>query len=184
MTFRRTASIPALVLFVLSSIASRAADEPQREIAVDYSYVRGDASNGTGINLHGGDVSVALPVSGQLSLVGEVGANRAGNISGTGLDATISTFMVGPRLTPLPFGRFQPSCQFLVGAARASGSAFSEIGNPIGFSVAPGVRLDYSLTTRISLRLIEADYHFSTYPQNVNDHEKSVRLGAGIVARF
>jgi len=151
---------------------------------VDYSYVRGAAAGGDGINLNGGDVSLALPISGSLIAVCEFGLNRTANISGSGLSLTISTFMAGPRISLVPRGRLQPSFQVLLGIARASGTVFSAIGNTNGFAVAPGVRLDYSLTQRISLRLIEADYRLSTYHQNINDREKSVRLGAGIVARF
>jgi outer membrane immunogenic protein len=184
MSCLRTRKTLIMLSLFLSCSLSRAVGQARNEIAVDYSYVRGDASNGAGLNLHGGDASVAFTVAGQLSLVGEAGVNQTANISGTGLDATISTFMAGPRVSPLPFGRFQPSFQVLLVAARASGSAFSAIGNPIGFAVAPGVRLDYLLSSRIYLRLLEADYHFSTYRQNVNDHEKSVRIGAGLVVRF
>jgi outer membrane immunogenic protein len=181
--FRTSVALVSLSL-CLSASAAFAADTSSREIAVDYSYVRGDAANGGGLNLNGADVSLAFPLGGPLSLVGDVGANRTGNVTGTGLDVTISTFMAGPRLLPRPIARLQPSFQVLLGAARASGSVFSAIGNTTGFAIAPGFRLDYPLGSRISLRLLEADYRFSTYRQNDHDHEKSVRLGAGIVVHF
>ena len=171
-------------LFLLFGCATLAAGQPRNEFAADYSYVRGDAANGGALNLNGGDVSLAFAVTGSLSLVGDVGVNRTGNVSGSGLSVTISTFVAGPRLSLRPMAGFRPSFQALVGAARASGSVFSAIGNTTGFAVAPGLRLDYSVNSRISLRLIEADYRFSTYRQNDNDREKSVRLGAGIVVHF
>jgi hypothetical protein len=63
-------------------------------------------------------------------------------------------------------------------------SAFSAIGDTIGFALAPGGRLDCPLNRRISRRLLEANYRFTTDRQNDTDHEKSVRLGAGIVVHF
>jgi hypothetical protein len=173
-----------LILFSLCLSAGTARAQSRGEIAADYSYIRGDAADGEALNLNGADVSVAFRVSDYYSLVGEVGANRNGNVTRTGLSAIVSTFMAGPRLSFNPMGRFQPALQILLGAARASGSIFSAIGNTTGFALAPGVRLDYSLSQRISLRLLEADYHFSTYQQDQSDHEKSVRLGAGLVVHF
>jgi outer membrane immunogenic protein len=179
----RTGFLLILFSLYLSAGVARAAS-PRTEIAADYSYVRGDAINGDGLNLNGADISLAFRLAGAFSLVGDVGANRTGNVSGSGLGVTISTFMAGPRWSLPPLARLHPSFQVLVGAARASGSIFSAIGNTTGFAVAPGLRLDYALNSHISLRLLEADYRFSTYRQNDNDHEKSIRLGAGIVARF
>jgi hypothetical protein len=175
-----------LMLFSLCVLAgiARAADPPRAEVAADYSYVRGDAANGQGLNLNGADVSLAFRVASAFSVVGDVGANRTGNVCGSGLGVTISTFMAGPRMSLVPSGRFQPSVQLLLGAARASGSIFSAIGSTTGFAVAPGLRLDYTLSSHISLRLLEADYRFSTYRQDDSNREKSVRLGAGIVGRF
>jgi len=184
MRVRRTKLGLTLFLLLLFGRATGAAGQSRHEFAADYSYVRGDAANGGGLNLNGGDVSLAFAVAGPLSLVGDVGANRTGNVSATGLSVTISTFMAGPRLSLIRNARFRPSLQTLIGAARASGSVFSAIGNTTGFAVAPGLRLDYALSSRFSLRLLEADYRFSTYRQNDNDREKSVRLGAGIVVRF
>jgi hypothetical protein len=154
------------------------------EVAADYSYVRGDAANSDGLNLNGADISVAFRMAGPFSLVGDVGINRTGNVSGSGLGVTISTFMAGPRISLNHMAKFQPSFQVLFGAARASGSIFSAIGNPTGFAIAPGVRLDYALSSRFSLRLLEAEYRYSTYRQDDNDREASVRLGAGIVFHF
>jgi hypothetical protein len=176
----------ALALFSLLLFGSRtsAAAQSRNELAADYSYVRGDAANGSTLNLNGADASLAFAIAGPLSLVGDVGANRTCDVAGSGLSVTVSTFMAGPRLSPPAYRRFQPSFQALLGAARASGGAFSAIGDTTGFALAPGLRLDYSLDKRISLRLLEADYHFSTYRQNETDHQKSIRLGAGLVVHF
>ena len=184
MTYVRTSFLLMLFSLCLSDGIACAADPPRTEVAADYSYVRGDAANGQGLNLNGADVSLSFHVASAFSLVGDVGSNRTGNVSGSGLGVTISTFMAGPRMSLDPPGRFQPSVQLLLGAARASGSIFSAIGSTTGFAVAPGLRLDYTLSSHISLRLLEADYRFSTYRQDDNDHEKSFRLGAGIVGRF
>jgi hypothetical protein len=174
--------VPTVLLLLCCT--TWAAAQSRNEFAADYSYVRGDAAGGSGLNLNGADASLAFKLAGPSSLVADVGADRTGNIAGTNLSVTIATFMAGPRLSPPPLLKFQSSFQFLLGASQASGSAFSSIGNTTGFALAPGARLDYSLSPRIALRLLEAAYHFTTYHQNETDHEKSVRLGAGIVVHF
>jgi outer membrane immunogenic protein len=187
MSLRPSSLRRALSALLLAGCAPWAAAQvvtSRHEAAVDYSYVRGDAAGGDGLNLYGGDVSLAFAVGGPFALVAEVGANRAGSVSGTGLDVTIFTFMAGPRFSLSPGRKLQPSLQFLLGAARASGSAFSSIGSKTGFSMAPGLRLDYVLSSGFSLRLFEADYRYSTYQQDENNREKSVRLGSGIVIHF
>jgi hypothetical protein len=183
------ASLLALLPLFLFGCATLSAAQSRNEFAADYSYVRGDAASGSALNLSGADLSLAFAVIGPLGVVADAGVNRTGNVAGSGLNVTICTFMAGPRFSPIRDARLQPSFQVLLGAARASGSAFSAIGQTFGIAVAPGVRLDYSLSRRVSLRLLEADYSFSTYRlstsrQNGNNREKSVRLGAGIVARF
>ena len=47
-----------------------------------------------------------------------------------------------------------------------------------------GGGLDISLTRRIALRALEADYYLTRFDNGVNDHQNNLRIAAGVIVRF
>jgi len=52
------------------------------------------------------------------------------------------------------------------------------------FAANLGGGVDWRASRRFSVRLLEADYLVTTFDNGVNDHQNSLRLGAGVVMRF
>ena len=163
------------------------------EIALGYNYLHSNAPAGDCgcFNLNGGNVSVAVPLHrAHLSVVGDIGAARAGVVSNTGLDLTLSTFTAGLRYSlPRFHSRLRPFGEVLVGVAHATGSlvegSSSNVGNAgAAFASLVGGGVDFRATHRLSIRLIEADYLVTTFDNGSNDHQNNLRIATGIVLRF
>jgi peptidoglycan-associated lipoprotein len=98
---------------------------------------------------------------------------------------------VGPRYSQHFAGkrlsRYTPFVQGLVGGARGFGSIFPSSsglnGSATSLAVLTGGGLDVSLNKYLALRPIQADYLRTQMPNNANDQQNLLRLGAGIVLR-
>jgi outer membrane immunogenic protein len=190
---------PLCALVVLVSIAAHAQSTPANrdrfrpEVALGYNYAHSNAPVGDCgcFSLNGGNVSVAVPLSyAHLSIVGDVAAARAGSVSNTGLDLTLSTYTAGLRYsvprTRLPL---QPFGELLVGLAHSSGSlveanATSDSNKGAAFASLIGGGIDLRATRRFSIRLIEANYLVTTFDNGSNNHQNNLRISTGLVIRF
>ncbi len=160
------------------------------EAGVDYNYVRSNVpAGGCGcFELNGGGGWVSFNFTHSLGLVGEIAGQHASNISSTGTDLTLTSFLAGPRYTWTRPHRIAPFAQALVGAAHASGAlapgSSGLPGSANAFAMTAGGGLDIGLTRRIGLRAFEADYYLTRFDNGVNDHQNNLRIEAGVVIRF
>jgi hypothetical protein len=123
-------------------------------------------------------------------LVGDVTIARAGTVSTSGDNLTLSTFTVGGRYLPrLGHSSLQPFGQVLIGLAHSSGtlvqgsnSAAANAG--AAFAGIFGGGLDLRATPRFSIRLVEADYLLTTFDNGSNNHQNNLRISAGVVIHF
>jgi peptidoglycan-associated lipoprotein len=189
----------ALLLGVLCAPAPCLADEslkvdgPQRtELAGGYTYVRPNAPPGQCdcFSMNGASISIAQPVtSPNFALIFDATVVHGSGIGTGRYDLTLSTFTVGIRYRPLPYSRWSPYSQILLGAAHATGSLV-EGDTPAAhdaslvFASTIGGGLDFWLNSRWSLRVFEADYLLTTYSNRVNDHQNSLRLSVGAAYHF
>jgi outer membrane immunogenic protein len=154
------------------------------EVGADYNYVRSNAPPGgcTCFSLNGGDVSFAYHFDSAFAAVAEISSVHAGNISGSGADLTLTSYLFGPRYHWHNHTKFTPFAQVLLGGAHAGnslGGADADV-----FAAKIGGGLDYALTHRFSLRPIEANYYLTHFSNGVNDHQNNLQLGAGVVFHF
>jgi outer membrane immunogenic protein len=160
------------------------------EVGADYNYVRSNApAGGCGcFALNGGNAWLAFNFSRSLGVVGEVASQAASNVSGSGADLTLTSFLAGPRYTRPVAGRFAPFAQALVGEAHAGGTlapgSSGLPGSANAFAMILGGGLDIGLTRRIALRAFEADYYLTRFDNGGNDHQNNLRIVAGVVMRF
>ena len=184
-----------LLLLVLgfSAAAPRAAlaqDGSSVEAGADYNYVRANLpAGGCGcFAMNGGNGWVAFNFRRSLAVVGEIAIQHASNISGTGADLTLTSYLAGPRYIWTRSHRFRPFAQFLLGGAHAGGifapGSSGLPGSPNAFALIAGGGLDINLTRHIGLRAFEADYYLTRFDNGVNDHQNNPRLGAGVIVRF
>ena len=175
-----------------ASLASHAQSPTARpELALAYDYARSNAPvGGCGcFSLNGGSATFALPLHrAGLSLVADVTITRAGSVSASGLDLTLSTYTAGVRYTsPRTPLRVHPFGQILVGVAHADGSLVPSsiiTNSSAAFASLVGGGIDLRITHRFSVRLIEADYLVTTFNNGSNDHQNILRLNTGLVLHF
>jgi outer membrane immunogenic protein len=182
LAFVAMAARPALAQSVYSGYSLDA--------GVDYNYVRTNLpAGGCGcFALNGGNGWVAFNFSRSLGIVGEIASQDASNISSTGADLTLTSFLAGPRYRRRVAGHFAPFVQVLLGGAHAGGSLAPGnsglLGSANAFAMIAGGGLDIGLTRHIALRAFEADYYLTRFNNGVNDHQNNLRIAAGVIIRF
>jgi len=186
----------AAVITILLGCASLGAapafaqDSPTFAAGANYNFVRSNAPPGSCgcFNMNGGSgwFSIGLPY--HFSAVADVGVQHAGNINGSGVDLTLTSYVFGPRYDLLNSERVHPFGEALVGGAHASGSfsssSLSASGSANSFAAVAGGGLDFDLTEHIGVRAFEADYFFTKFANGSNDHQNNLRIAAGIYFRF
>jgi peptidoglycan-associated lipoprotein len=191
-------SIKTVALLLLApgfvAVAPRSASAqsgPFVDAGVEYNYVRTNSPAGSCgcFSLNGGSGWVAFNFSRSIGIVGEIAGQHASNISSTGADLTLTSFLAGPRVTwKTGAGRFAPFVQVLLGGTHASGTlapgGSGLPGSANAFAMTAGGGLDIGLTRRIALRAFEADYYLTNFDNGVNDHQNNLRLAAGVTFRF
>jgi outer membrane immunogenic protein len=129
-----------------------------------------------------------LNLSRSIGVVGEIASQHASNISGSGGDLTLTSFLAGPRYRWTVARRLSPFVQLLLGGAHASGTlapgASGIAGSSSAFAMIAGGGLDIGLTRHIALRAFEADYYLTRFDNGVNDHQNNLRIAAGVTLRF
>jgi outer membrane immunogenic protein len=165
-------------------------DTHRSEIAVDYSYLHANAPpGGCGcFSMNGFTAQLGWPIDHKLSGVGEINIAHTGNADNTSTSFTLGSFGVGGRYRVVR-GGWSPFGEVMVGAIQATGG-YNRIGitNPasagLSFVGITGGGLDRRLTSRLWIRLIEADYFATTFDNGSNNHQNNVRINAGLVWRF
>ena len=173
----------------LFSVALSAQDAPKVDIFAGYSYVRANpGTSGTdGFNLHGGSASIAYNLNSWLGGVADFGGYHSGDILGTGVDGTLSTYLFAPRVSYRRLSHFTPFGQVLFGVAHIAGSnglSFSTSNN--SFAMALGGGVDANVTHHFSLRPIEVDYLLSRFNEfgNGAQNQNNLRVSTGVVFHF
>ena len=166
-------------------------DLRRAEIAVDYSYLHTNAPpGGCGcFSANGFTAQLGYPVSHKgISGVGEINFDHTGNADNTNTPLTMFSFGVGARYRVSRAG-WAPFGEVMVGAIEATGG-YAKIGitspNSAGLSFLgiTGGGLDRRVTSRLWIRLIEADYFATTFDNGSNNHQNNLRINAGFVWRY
>jgi len=183
-------------------VGRRSGSTPRFEVSGGYSFWRAapiSAENRIAWT-HGGTASLAYNFNNWLGVVGEFGGYRVTR-SGTAASGIVSangnvfSYLFGPRLS-FRRDRFTPFVQVLFGAVNASQLTLSNC--TIGctsliaddaFAASAGGGLDVNLNRRFALRLFQAEYLMTRFPDaSTNTEDKitqnNVRLSAGLVVRF
>jgi len=187
-----TIAVASIARSAAQSPVQPASVKPRAELALDYSYLRSNAPQGSCgcFNMNGGNATFAWPLgSGEFALAGDVTIAHAGTVSTSGNNLTLSTFTAGVRYLPMKSRSFQPFGQVLAGLAHSSGTLVQGA-NPgaanagAAFAGNFGGGLDLRLNPRFSIRLAEADYLLTTFDNGTNNHQNNLRISAGVVIHF
>jgi hypothetical protein len=124
-----------------------------------------------------------------LAAVAEVSVDHTASALASKDSLTLTSFMAGVRyriLQPRVDGRhtLQPFVQLLVGGAHAGGGITGVADGTTAFAGRLGGGVDMPLTYGISLRLIQADYYMTDFPNGADNHQNNILVGAGVIVRW
>jgi outer membrane protein OmpA-like peptidoglycan-associated protein len=150
--------------------------------------------------MHGGSASLAFNLNDWLGVVADFGGFRVsrfgpGGTSNVSADGNVLSYLFGPRLS-FRHDRFTPFVQVLFGTVNASQVTLS--GCTVGctplagddtFAMTAGGGLDIRASRRFAIRLVQAEYLMTRFPDPSTNTENrvtqnNIRLSAGIVLRF
>ena len=179
--------------FAIVTTASAAAQGiPRAEVAVDYSYMRANATPGQCgcFSLDGGSAEAALRVYRNFSVVADITGDHAGTTSISGQALSLLSYTGGPRFSyPLqryPRARITPFAQGLVGVVHGFDAPFPNSSGTLSSSanalaVLVGGGIDIAVSHKFAIRAFQIDYGLNHLPNNANNSENLLRVSAGVV---
>lgn len=181
--------VVCLLTFISLGAAAYAQETPKVDIFAGYSYVRENPGprSGDSFSLNGGSASVTYHIKDWVSGVADFGGYHNGNILGTGVDGTLSTYLFGPRFSYRSYHRFTPFAETLFGVAHASARiAGSTLGTQNAFGMAIGGGVDYRINNRFSLRPLQVDYLLTRFNEGTpnNQNQNNLRASTGFLIHF
>lgn len=190
--FRLSRSVVVLLL-ALASGACRAQQQPPAErkidIAVLYTAEHTLKANTTqSVWLQGGSVQLGAEFYHGLGLAADLTGLHTGSIGNSGVPFSEVTATFGPRYRWHTGKRTSVYGQVLFGEANAfdsivPGAAAAQTGtNSLALKVGGG--LDYSRSSRIAFRLLDASWMKTQISNSTNNLQNDVRLSAGIVFKL
>ena len=176
------------LLLLIGLPAASQESAPKVEGFLGYSYIRANpqTSGLDSFNLHGGSGSFAYNLNNSLGLVADLGGYHAGNIGGSGVDANFFSYLFGPRLSYRGLSKITPFAQVLFGGTRSSANFFGSSFSQNAFAMTAGGGVDVRAGERFSLRLVQAEYYLTRFPEfpGNNVTQNNLRLSTGVVFRF
>jgi opacity protein-like surface antigen len=181
------------ILALSSAPSVHAQDAPKWEIFGGYTYMRANIIvNGNQFNMNGGSGSVAYNLTNWFGLVGDFGVTHSGTTGTQPFSLTVTTYDFGPRVSWHNHTKLTPYVQALIGGGHAGGTLYtSSLGTglaPLGtsndFNFTAGGGVDWKVNHNFSIRLVEAEYLHTQFPNGVNASQSNFRLSAGVVFSF
>ena len=155
-----------------------------------YSYVRANPTSLPSFNMNGGEASLAYKANNWLSGVADFAGYRTSRLifSPPNFKGNMWTYQFGPRVTYRHLGRVTPYVQTLFGVAHATSDTYLLGHNQTDFAMTLGGGIDYRLSHRLSLHLIEADdlvTRFKEFSEAARrPTQNNVRISTGVVFHF
>jgi Outer membrane protein beta-barrel domain len=167
------AAMVCSVVVLLGCASAAAQTSPRIQVFGGYSYLRFDSptlgfANASGLN--GFTVMAAFNINRRFGIVGEAGANYGSKLN-------VRNFVFGPQFL-WPRGRMLLFAHGLWGRARAQDSVGATTLTDTGNTFEGGGGVDWNLTQRFSIRVIQADY---TYTKFFQQNQSNLRFSTGLV---
>ena len=156
------------------------------EIAGSFTTVRANAApTDCGcFFMYGGNAQAALVGQKGVGVIADFGRTSANNINGDGNNLTLSTYMGGVRYVPrFQAKKFSTYVQALVGVAHTS-SNFAIDANATRLAASAGGGINYVLTRRWDVRVLEASYLMTRIPNAAKIPTPASTVTTGVVFHF
>lgn len=161
---------------------------PKFELYAGYDYVRFNVtakvtgfppSQSFNANVGGGQFEYKpnnwFGIVGDMSGYGVMGSNSQ-------LAAGAFSYLFGPRIN-LGHGKITPFTQVLLGGIWAT-SGIGGGGSQSHFAMTAGGGVDLKVSRHIAIRLVQAEYFMTKFPDGLNNRQNNFRFSTGIVFRF
>lgn len=171
---------------------------PKFELAGTYSYMRlnldGPGKYSEGLQSNGGTGSITYNFTRNIGIVGEIGDYKTSTVrSAGGASMSYVSYLFGPRFSLRKNSVITPYVQTLFGGVKGSNS-FSVTG-PTGasgvihtdkaaFAWTVGGGLDAMVNKYLSVRVFQAEFFLTKWPDEANNRQTSFRLETGLVFTF
>jgi len=171
------------------AFATRSVDAPRFDFTAGYHLIDANAppADCGCFTASGGYIGAQYNLSSRLGIAGEVGAVHASRISSLGQNLMLTTFLAGPRVA-VPLRRFRPFGEFMLGGAHAGDSYFpsgsSGTSTASTFAYSAGGGIDFDLSSRYAVRLFDASFLHTSFPNGANGSQRQLQINAGIVVHF
>jgi outer membrane immunogenic protein len=175
------------LLLLASARPAKAQDEPAKlEESATYSYIRfnvdaklpGVAPHES-YNASGGGGQLEYNANRWLGVVGDLSGyvvTKGSPVAGT------FSYLFGPRVN-FRHHRVAPYAQTLLGGIAAT-SDLGSSGPANHFAMTAGGGVDYTISKVVALRLFQAEYYMTRFPNGLNNRQDNFRASTGIVFRF
>jgi len=188
----RTSFRIALCISLLSSVGPLCAQGPRAD-KVDFSIgyigersIKANASEN--FCMHGGSVELGTNLWRGWGPVADVTGAQTNSIGSSGVPLSLVTMTFGPRYRWHPGGKLSPYGQGLFGEAYGFHSVFPALTgaepHAHGFATQVGGGIDYRVSDRVAIRMIDAGWLRTELPNSTNNVQNTLRIGAGVVLRF
>jgi outer membrane immunogenic protein len=162
------------------------------DAALTYHSVHTNAPPGGGcgcFTLNGGGLSASWNFRPRLAVVAEFSVDHTAAALSTTKSLTLTSYLAGARYRlPMPWMKgshaLQPFAQLLVGGAHAGGGIAGTADGTSAFAGRLGGGIDLPVSANLAVRLIQADYYLTDFPNGADNHQNNILLGAGIVVRW
>jgi outer membrane immunogenic protein len=155
------------------------------EVTLSYSTDRACGSSNACFWLQGGKAEFNVAFGRDLSFVGELAVQQAGNINSANEDLGLGSYLFGPRVSLRRHRAVTPFAQALIGGVHGFDAYFPVVSGASGvsdaFAFALGGGINTRLSRHLSVRPVQVDYFQTHLPNNAANRENNLRLGAGIV---
>lgn len=170
---------------------------PKVELAGTYAYMRmdikGPGGYSEGLQTNGGTGSVAYNLTNSWGIVGEIGGYETSTLRAAGgASTTFVSYLFGPRYSIRKSSVLTPYFQTLFGGVKGN-TAFDITNNgqsgvintdTNAFAWTVGGGLDASVTKHLAIRVFQAEYFLTKWPDPVNNRQNGFRFETGLVFSF
>jgi len=158
------------------------------EVAVNFETARANTVPAYNFWMQGGGVQAAEKIARHWAVVADVSGLHTGQMPHTTAGLDLLSAVAGPRFAMAPStGRLTIYGQAMGGYARGSNSVFP---SPKGATTASGLALlmgggaDCRITSRLSVRMLDANWLRTALSNGTTTVQNNLRLGSGVVLRF
>ena len=181
------------ILLLITCQGIHAQEHKTLDLSLGYSYTDVNPSSSPGLGsfpLQGGEASLSYKVYRWVAAVADFGMGATGsrnsNIVGIQIHGTQTSYLFGPRVTPLHWKRVTPFAQVLAGLSHAQSGLYNTSKSQSSFTWSAGGGLDFRLNGSVALRPIQVEFLQTRFSEMTNgwQYQNNMRVSAGFVLHF